>query len=272
MDLAFLSGLDILMTPFKTHSLLNHPDIAHGFFGRKGGVSQGQFASLNTGQGSDDTPENVFENRRRVAETLGTIEPNLMSNYQIHSAEIVIVDGPWTGVRSKADGLVTKTKGLALSALGADCGPILFHDPNKNIIGACHAGWGGALKGITTSTIRAMESLGSNRADIIAVLGPCISQPNYEVGHDFRDTFVAEDESYDRFFKLGPEKEQGERQPHFDLKRFILARIRSEGVTRIDALPDCTYGKPETYFSYRYNTHQQVEGYGRNISAIMLKD
>ena len=260
------------MTPYKTHKLLDHPDIAHGFFGRKGGVSSDPFSSLNTGQGSDDAPEKVFENRRRVAETLGTIEPRLLSNYQIHSSEVVIVDGIWDGMRPKADGMVTKTKGLALSALGADCGPVLFHDPDARIIGACHAGWGGALKGITTSTIRAMESLGSKRENIRAVLGPCISQANYEVGHDFRDMFVAESENFDRFFKLGPEKPNGERRPHFDLKRFILARLRDTGVTQIDCLDDCTYGDETHYFSYRRNTHQGVDGYGRNISAIMLKE
>jgi len=259
------------MKPFKTHDLLTHPTLSHGFFGRNGGVSTGQFASLNTGLGSEDEPELVFENRRRVAEAIGTSEPRLLSNYQIHSAEVVIVDAPWTGVRPKADGLVTKTPGLALSALGADCGPVLFHDPEAQIIGACHAGWGGALKGITTSIIRTMESIGAKRENIKAVLGPCISQTNYEVGHDFRDSFVAENESYDRFFELGPMKEGEERKPHFDLKRFILARLRAEGVTRIDCLPDCTYGEPEAYFSYRYNTHQGVSGYGRNISAIMLK-
>ena len=260
------------MVPFKTHELLTHSSIAHGFFGRQGGVSAGQFASLNTGQGSEDEPENVFENRRRVAETLGTTEPNLISNYQIHSANVIVVDRPWEYDRPKADGMITKTPGIALSALGADCGPVLFHDPKEHIIAACHAGWGGALKGITTSTIRAMENLGSQRENIRAVLGPCISQSNYEVGHDFRDSFVAENEAYDRFFELGPEKENGERKPHFDLKRFILARIRAQGVTRIAALTDCTYGASDEYFSYRYNTHQGVRGYGRNISAIMLKE
>jgi len=225
------------MTPFKTHPLLDSGAISHGFFGRKGGVSNGQFESLNTGQGSKDTPENVFENRRRVAETIGTIEPRLLSNYQVHSAEVLIVDGPWGSKRPEADGLVTKTPGLALSALG-----------------------------------RAMESIGASRESITAVLGPCISQPNYEVGHDFRDSFVAENESYDRFFKLGPPKEAGERRPHFDLKRFILARLREQGVTRIDCLADCTYGKQADYFSYRYNTRQGTQGYGRNISVIMLKE
>ncbi|NNE57282.1 MAG: peptidoglycan editing factor PgeF [Hellea sp.] len=257
--------------PYKTHDLLDHSSVSHGFFGREGGISTEQYASLNAGEGSHDNPENVVENRTRIASAIGTSSKRLLSNHQVHSAKVVIVDRPWDGEKPHADGLVTKTKGLALSALGADCGPVLFHDPDAAIIGACHAGWGGALKGITSATIKAMESLGATRGNIRAVLGPCISQANYEVGHDFKDMFAAERESYDRFFKLGPPKKDGQRKPHFDLKRFILARLRDDGITRIDALLDCTYGQPEDYFSYRYNSHNEIIDYGRNISAIMLK-
>ena len=255
-----------MSVPFKTHDLLAHDAISHGFFGRQGGVSQAQYASLNIGQGSDDLEANIVENRERVAQALGASGPSLMSLSQIHSTEVLIVDKPFSGVPPKADGLVTKTPGLAISALSADCGPVLFWEPETRIIGACHAGWRGALSGITTQTIRAMESLGAKREHIQAVLGPCISQENYEVGHAFRDTFVAEGEAYDRFFRLGPKQ-----KPHFDLKRFILAKLRAEGLTKIDALPDCTYGQPDAYFSYRYNTHHSLGDYGRNISAIMLK-
>ncbi len=255
-----------MSVPFKTHKLLQHDGIAHGFFGRQGGVSKGQYESLNLGQGSQDSADNVTENRARVAKALGTSEPKLLSLSQIHSTEVLIVDAPFTGTPPKADGLVTKTPGLAISALAADCGPVLFCDPQAQIIGACHAGWRGALAGVTTETIRAMESLGASRKSIHAVLGPCISQDSYEVGHDYRDTFVAENEAYDRFFKLGPN-----RKPHFDLKRFILAKLRKDGLTHMDALPDCTYAQPEAYFSYRYNTHHNLGDYGRNISAIMLK-
>lgn len=251
---------------FKTHDLLTHEGISHGFFGRQGGVSEGQYESLNVGKGSQDSAENITENRARVAKALGTSEPKLLSLSQIHSTEVLIVDAPFTGTPPKADGLVTKTPGLAISALAADCGPVLFCDPKSQIIGACHAGWRGALAGVTTETIRAMESLGAKRENIHAVLGPCISQDSYEVGHDYRDTFVAENEAHDRFFKLGPN-----RKPHFDLKRFILAKLRKDGVTQIDALADCTYSQPEAYFSYRYNTHHDLGDYGRNISAIMLK-
>ena len=252
--------------PFKTHELLTHDGIAHGFFGREGGVSEGQYASLNVGQGSQDQSENITENRSRVATALGTTEDKLLSLSQIHSTEVLIVDAPFNGTLPKADGLVTKTPNLAISALAADCGPVLFCDPEARIIGTCHAGWRGALAGITTDTIRAMESLGAQRENICAVLGPCISQDSYEVGHDYRDSFVAENEAHDRFFRLGPNQ-----KPHFDLKRFILAKIRKDGVMQIDALPDCTYAQPEAYFSYRYNTHKGIGDYGRNISGIMLK-
>ena len=252
--------------PFKTHELLTHDGIAHGFFGREGGVSERQYASLNVGQGSQDQSENITENRSRVATALGTTEDKLLSLSQIHSTEVLIVDAPFNGTLPKADGLVTKTPNLAISALAADCGPVLFCDPEARIIGTCHAGWRGALAGITTDTIRAMESLGAQRENICAVLGPCISQDGYEVGHDYRDSFVAENEAHDRFFRLGPNQ-----KPHFDLKRFILAKIRKDGVMQIDALPDCTYAQPDAYFSYRYNTHKGIGEYGRNISGIMLK-
>jgi len=253
--------------PFKTHELLHHDGITHGFFGRQGGVSEGQYASLNVGQGSEDFSENITENRSRVATALGTSEGKLLSLSQIHSAEVLIVDAPFNSSLPKADGLVTKTPNLAISALTADCGPVLFCDPKTRIIGACHAGWRGALSGVTTQTLRAMDSLGAKRENIHAVLGPCISQDNYEVGHDYRDTFVAENEAHDRFFRLGPNQ-----KPHFDLKRFILAKLRNDGVTQIDALPDCTYAQPDTYFSYRYNTHKGNSDYGRNISVIMLTE
>lgn len=252
--------------PYQTHDLLKHDPIVHGFFGRKGGVSKGQYESLNIGRGSKDEPKAITENRARVAAALGTTEPQLISLSQIHSTEVIIIDAPFKKGAPKADGLVTKTPGLAISALAADCGPVLFCDPQAKIIGACHAGWRGALLGVTTQTIAAMESLGAARENIHAVLGPCISQDSYEVGHDYRDTFVAENESHDRFFKLGPNQ-----KPHFDLKRFILAKLRKDGLVKIEALRDCTYAQPDTYFSYRYNTHQGVQGYGRNISAIMLK-
>ncbi len=254
--------------PFKTHALLEHRQINHGFFGRKGGVSLEQYESLNAGYDSGDATEKVTENRARITHVLNA--EHLLSLRQVHSREVVIIDAPFTE-RPKADGMVTRLSGVALSALSADCGPVLFADTDAAIIGACHAGWRGALSGITDATIETMVELGARREAISAVLGPCISQPSYEVGESFRDTFIGEREIYDSFFRLGPEKESGPRQPHFDLKAFILHRLKDAGLTRIAALPDCTYAQPNDYFSYRYNTHKDIVDYGRNISAIMLR-
>jgi YfiH family protein len=257
------------MTEFLTHDLLTAPGILHGFFTRRGGVSTPPYDSLNAGRGSNDDASSVAENRGRIAAALGTDETCLLSLWQCHSSDVVIVDAPLKH-RPKADGLVTKTPGLALSALAADCGPVLLHDPDAKVIGACHAGWRGALSGITDETIRAMETIGAQRENIRAVLGPCISQPSYEVGHDFRDTFVAEDETYDRFFSMGRDNQNTSGKPQFDLKRFVLMRLRRAGLTHVAALPDCTYAQPTDFFSYRYNTHQGISDYGRNISAIIL--
>jgi len=252
------------MSEFLTHDLLDVPGITYGFFTRRGGVSNAQYDSLNCGLGSDDDQSHVHQNLGKVATALGTDPSLLMTLSQCHSRDVITIDKPLSD-QPRADGLVTQVPGLALSALSADCGPVLLVEPDAKIIGACHAGWRGALSGITDETIEAMETLGAERKQIRAVLGPCISQPSYEVGHEFRDSFVADDESFDRFFKLGPND-----KPHFDLKRFILMRLRRAGVVHIDSLPDCTYAQPEDFFSYRYNTHQGISDYGRNISAIML--
>lgn len=260
--------------PFKTHELLDHEGVSHGFFGRQGGVSKGQYESLNVGAGSADTDENVQANRTLVAGVLGTSESCLLSLSQIHSADVLIVDAPFgkplSGELPQADGLVTKTPGLALSALSADCGPVLFHDAKAGVIGACHAGWKGALSGVTTSTLKAMEAIGASRENMTAVLGPCISRENYEVGQEFRENFLSHDTRYDQFFVTGSPRNPKSTKPHFDLKGFILDRLAQDGVERIAALPDCTYGQGSEYFSYRYNTHQGVSDYGRNISAIIL--
>ena len=254
-----------MTAPFKTHELLSHQSLSHGFFGRQGGVSLGAYDSLNAGQNSDDDPQHVAENLRRIADVLSIAPNNLQSINQVHSTKVITFTAPLTE-RPHADGLVTNVSGLALSALGADCGPVLFADTDARVIGACHAGWRGAVSGVTTRTVEAMEALGATRNNIHAVLGPCISQDNYEVGHDFRDSIVAERDSFDAFFRAG---DSG--KPQFDLKGFILEKLKRAGLTHIAALPDCTYAQKDSYFSYRRNTHDGIEGYGRNLSTIILR-
>lgn len=251
--------------PFKTHNLLDHPALKHGFFGRQGGVSIGPYDSLNAGALSGDSPAKVSQNLERIAQTLSATPKNLLSLAQIHSAEVLTLTEPFE-TSPKADGMVTQTKGLALSILTADCGPLLLADTDAYVIGACHAGWRGAVSGVVQQTIKAMTELGADVDRIHAVLGPCISQDNYEVGHEFRDSFVAEEERHDAFFRRG---DKG--KPHFDLKGFIEDQARRAGVTKIAVLPDCTYALKDEYFSYRRNAHESIKGYGRNLSAIMLR-
>jgi len=229
------------MIEFKTHDLIEHHTLSHGFFGRKGGLSTGVYDSLNAGYGSADKVENITENRKRIARAIGCSPPHLLSLWQHHSTDVVIVDAPFKDMRPKADGLVTQTPGIALSALG-----------------------------ITESTIEAMERSGAKRENIRAVLGPCISQISYEVGPEFKSRFISKDKNTERFFRPGPAKANGERRAHFDLKGFILARLAQSGLIHISALTDCTYANPHTYYSYRYNTHHGLNDYGRNISTIML--
>src|SRR5215207_7099002 len=202
-------------------ALASHSGIRHAFFTRQGGVSDGIYASLNGGIGSSDEPSKVQENRRRMAEALGAKPDALISVYQVHSPDAVIVEGPWRGERPKADAMVTATPGLALGITTADCGPVLFADAQAHVIGAAHAGWRGAVTGVLESTLAAMERLGARRESIVAVLGPTISQNAYEVGPDFIERFTKEAPGYGRFLK------EAERSGHamFDLPGFIGARL-----------------------------------------------
>lgn len=241
--------------------------IAHGFFGRTGGVSSGLYSSLNCGLGSKDERANVIENRDRVARTLGTTGDRLLTCYQVHSADAVIVDRPWApDGQPKADALVTNTPGLAIGALAADCTPILFADPEARVIGAAHAGWKGAKIGIAEATIAAMEKLGARRDAITAAIGPCISQANYEVGPEFETAFIDDGAENARFFM----RPAPDAKPHFDLPGYIAARLKAAQVGRIERLNTCTYASDSQFFSFRRTTHRREGDYGRQISAIVL--
>ena len=244
--------------------LSSHSSIRHAFFTRQGGVSEGLYAALNGGLGSSDAPERVAENRARMCGQLGLPARNLVSLYQVHSAEVVTVEAPFTE-RPKADAMVSRVPGLALGIATADCGPILFADPENRVVGAAHAGWKGALGGVIEATVAAMERLGARRAGIVAVLGPTIAQASYEVGADFRERFRAEAPGSERFFADG---RPGHAQ--FDLPAFILARLAQAGIGEASALGLCTYADPDRFYSFRRTTHRGEPDYGRLISAIAL--
>ena len=245
-----------------THDLLDGTH--HGFFGRQGGASSGIFAGLNCGFGSSDQHDIVAINRERVALAMGVADTHLMGVHQIHSADVIKVTEA-NADKPKADALVTATKGIALSVLTADCQPVLFADKVAGVIGAAHAGWQGALSGVLDSTIDAMVGLGAARENIVAVIGPSISQKAYEVGADFAERFIDEDHANARFFANG----KGDKM-QFDLPAFGLARLRAAGIKDAAWTQHCTYADEQRFYSYRRTTHRKEADYGRLIAAIRL--
>lgn len=238
--------------------------VTHGFFTRKGGASSGIFAGLNCGAGSSDLTEAVAINRSRVADAMGVDLAHLVGVHQVHSPDVVTVDGP-LALRPNADALVSATEGVCLSILTADCQPVLFADPQARVIGAAHAGWRGAVEGILGNTVEAMVQLGATRENIRAVIGPCISQRAYEVGPEFFYTFTAEDADNSRFFTNGT----GDRML-FDLPSYGLHRLREAGVGHAEWIGHCTYSDPARFYSFRRTTHAKEADYGRLISTIRL--
>ena len=246
---------------------LSSPNIRHAFFTRAGGVSQGIYESLNGGIGSNDAPENVRENRARMAAALGVAPTHLVSCFQIHSPNVIVAEVPWTRENApRADAIVTRVPGLAVGVGTADCGPVLFADSAAGVVGAAHAGWKGALTGVLEATIAAMEKLGAARARIAAAIGPLIRQPNYEVGAEFVDRFTASDATNARFFT------PSSRDNHamFDLPGYIKARLERADIKGVEDLGLCTYAEPARFFSYRRTTHRGEPDYGRHVNAIAL--
>ena len=236
----------------------------HGFFTRKGGASSGIFAGLNCGTGSSDQAEIVAINRARVAEAMGLPVEALVSVHQVHSPDVVTVTAPLAD-KPRADAMVTATPGLALAVLTADCQPVLFADAAAGVIGAAHAGWKGAQGGVLEATLDAMEALGARRGKIAAVIGPCISQPAYEVGQEFFENFTDDAPETRRFFINGA----GDRYL-FDLPSYGLWRLREAGVGHAEWTRHCTYADPARFYSYRRTTHAGEVDYGRLISVIRL--
>ncbi len=253
------------MLILRAHNL-DVPHIAHGFFGRQGGVSEGIYASLNCGPGSGDERAKVIENRRRVTATLGP-DVRLVTLYQIHSSTAVNVTSPWEiGEAPQADAMVTNVPGIALGMLTADCAPVLLADAKAGVIGAAHAGWKGALDGVVASTVAAMEKLGASRERIAAAIGPCISQASYEVDGEFHANFLRADSANARFFAPST------RESHFrfDLESYVAMRLADAAVANVERLSACTYARSADFFSFRRATHRSEKDYGREISTIVL--
>jgi len=237
--------------------------VPHGFLGRRGGASTGVHAGLNVGLGSDDDRLAIFENRRRAVEA---VLPGaaLVTVHQVHSPHVVTAIAPFPeDARPYADALVTDRSGIVLGILTADCVPVLFCDSDAGVIGAAHAGWKGAIAGVTDATIDAMEMLGARRHRIGAAIGPCIARASYEVGDDFALRFEEDDPANERFFGAG---RPGHRQ--FDIEGYVAARLAGAGIARVEALGLDTCADEERFFSFRRACLRGEPGYGRQISLI----
>ncbi|WP_406237481.1 peptidoglycan editing factor PgeF [Acetobacter orientalis] len=237
----------------------------HGFFTREGGVSSGPYASLNCSTRSGDTPENLAENRRRVAYTLGVPATGLVGVTQVHGPRVITVTTPWpAGAGAEADAMVTTQPGVTLGTITADCAPVLFATTNGQMVGAAHAGWRGALAGVLEATIDAMQALGANLSDIRAVVGPCIAQESYETGEDMRHAITSAQPLAARFFAPGT------RPGHFqfDLAGWCVFRLERAGIGHAAALGVDTLSDEKRFFSHRRRTLAGGGPLGHQISAI----
>lgn len=256
-----------MLKPIKANALAAVPNLEHGFFTRQGGLSDGIYASLNCGVGSRDDRARVLANRALVAAHLGVTRERLLTCHQSHTAKAIAVDEPWAeGAAPKVDAIVTRTPGLAIAVLAADCAPILFADPDARVIGAAHAGWRGALGGILEATVKAMEDLGARRQRIRAALGPCIGPDAYEIGPEFEAQFRESDPNNAPFFH----RPQPEARAHFDLPAYVMDRLKRAGLAESETVSRCTYANEDQFFSFRRTTHRAESDYGRQISAIVL--
>ncbi|AEQ52185.1 peptidoglycan editing factor PgeF [Pelagibacterium halotolerans] len=247
----------------KSPAITAASTIRHGFFGRRGGVSEGEFASLNASRSVGDDAGNVIDNVHRAVMALkgGPIEVALVR--QVHGTHVLTVDGTFDlQQRPEADAMVTDRSGIALGIVTADCAPILLADPKAGIIGAAHAGWKGAVGGILANTIAAMERLGASRANIVAAIGPAISAENYEIGEEMANEIRTQFPDAADFIVT-----DGWPKPHFDVPGLVLAQAKSLGIGTVESVGSCTYAHPDLYFSHRYATHNNTRA-GRQIALI----
>ena len=238
----------------------------HGFFTRVGGVSEGLYAGLNTGVGSNDAPAAVAENRRRVAAWMGGVPDDFAACYQIHSAVARVAETGWKGERPEGDASVTSAPGVICAVLTADCAPVLLADAEAGVVAAVHAGWKGALNGVIHSAVSAMQALGAEPRRTVAVIGPCIAQSSYEVGVDYQDRFEHHDPGSGRFFAPGAAADKR----RFDLPGFVLWRLEQAGVGEAAWTGHDTWADETRFYSNRRAFQRGEADFGRLMSAIRL--
>jgi len=248
----------------RSKNLRKFKQLKHGFFNSKGGVSKGIYKSLNCGPGSFDKSNLISTNLKLVLKKLKSTQKKLVLLHQVHSNKIFFINKQ---VKKKliGDGLLTKNKNLAIGILTADCCPILFYDPKKNIIGAVHAGWKGAFKNIGVKMVSEFKKKGTKLEDLYVAIGPTISQNSYEVKKDFKYRFLRQKLSNRKFFKIKRNK------IYFDLVGYIYNQMKKSGIKNIEIIKKDTFNPKNNFFSARRSLKNNFDDYGRNISIIMIK-
>jgi YfiH family protein len=257
-----------MSAPYTVSKVLDHPRILHGFYGREGGRSHGDFASNNMSIAQGDNPDLVVSNRSSAANAMGGHGiKDLVVVRQIHSTRVVtITDRHDPNIAIEADAMVTNRPDQLLGILTADCAPILLADPEAGIIAGAHAGWKGAAGGILAATVRAMVALGAKPANIRAAIGHTISGANYEVGPETAAQIVALEKTAAAHISVPP----GQTREHFNIPGLLQEQLFDAGVGLVGDLGLCTYAEPKRFFSHRYATHQGTNT-GRQISIIGLR-
>lgn len=261
---------DCLLTEHCEIHLIKFPHFitaglkTHGITTRKGGVSEGALGSLNMGRRALDSPENVIENQRRVAEALGVSPGSFVFSDQVHGTRIheVNLNNRFEPV-CEADGLMTDIPGVTLATLYADCMPIMVYDPEHLAIGMAHAGWRGTAQAIGPKLIQAMASrYGSKPENLLAALGPAIGTCCFEVGDEVVSTFKGMDALKDDSEWLDLKRGK----PHVDLNRINTVLLIRGGINplAIRSTSLCTRCNPDLLYSYRRD-----EGDTGRMAALM---
>ena len=250
----------------KSKKLSKFQQINHGFFDKKGGKSTGIYKSLNCGIGSSDSKKNVLNNLKIVCKKINCSSKNLILLNQIHSNKFYFINKNYKFKKKKLNGdaLITNVKKIALGVLVADCVPVLIYDKNLKIISAIHAGWKSVYKEIIKKVVKFLIKKGSNTKNLIAIIGPSISEKSYEIQKNFKDKFLKKDKQSKFFFKIKKNK------TYFGLNKYVYYHLKKLGIKNLEIIKKNTFDPKNNFFSARRSIQNKENDYGRNISIIMI--
>lgn len=248
-----------------TESIVRAPRLrdagfVHGFSTRHGGVSEGEFASLNLGRSVGDSIEHVLENHKRLAAAVGFAPERLFERSQVHGAAVYDVregDDPARVREGQSDALIARTKGYAVGVRVADCVPVLLADTKSGAVAAVHAGWRGVVSNVVGAAI---DALRCDSEHLLAAIGPSIGPCCFEVGDEVASQ-IAESAGDGLVLRRAPKK------PHVDLWRAVELQLYRKGVRTIDTLGMCTMCDREQWFSFRRDGAKS----GRMLGVIVAR-